>query len=54
MNALSTWEATPIDRLIEGLGLSPDKVYAALTNLELRGLIDTLPGDRYVRKGCSG
>jgi DNA processing protein len=54
MNALSTWEATPIDRLIEGVGLSPDKVYAALTNLELRGLIDTLPGDRYVRKGCSG
>jgi DNA processing protein len=50
LEALTTWEPTPIDRLIDGLNLSIDKVYAALTQLELGGLIDMLPGDRYVRR----
>ncbi len=50
LETLPTWEAIPIDRLIEGLNLSIDKVYAALTRLELAGLIDMMPGDRYVRK----
>lgn len=50
LEALSAWEPRPIDDLIEGLNLSIDKVYAALTRLELAGLIDMLPGDRYVRR----
>jgi DNA processing protein len=42
-------EPVAIDHVIERTGLPAGEVAASLTDLELRGLVRKLPGQRYVR-----
>jgi DNA processing protein len=47
-DALS-YEAQPVDAVIERTGLSPAKVVSVLLSLELRGRVRQLPGQHYIR-----
>jgi len=40
---------TPFDRICDRVQLSPGEISAALTFMELSGVISRLPGDQYVR-----
>ena len=40
-----------IDQLVDHTGLTPDRLSSILLSLELDGLLDALPGSRYVRTG---
>ena len=40
-----------IDQLVDHTGLTPDRLSSILLPLELDGLLDALPGSRYVRAG---
>ena len=40
-----------IDQLVDHTGLTPDRLSSILLSLELDGLLDALPGSRYVRSG---
>ena len=47
-NALSLAEPVAIDTLLSKLVLAPSKVYSALLQLEILGVIRQLPGSRYI------
>ena len=44
-----SYEARPVDLVIEATGLSAAKVAASLLSLELSGHVRQLPGQQYIR-----
>lgn len=49
LRAMPQGEAVGVDRICEG-GLDPVAVMTAMTMLEIRGLVESRPGNRYLRK----
>jgi DNA processing protein len=49
LNCLSFSEDIPVDALLSKAAASTSEVYSAILDLELRGLVRRLAGDRYVR-----
>jgi DNA processing protein len=48
LEVLSTDEERSLERLLDGLDLPPDRVLTGLFALELAGLVEVRPGQRYV------
>ena len=53
LGMLSFSEDLPIDALLAKTAAPPTEVYAALLDLELRGLVRRLSGDRYIRNAMA-